>query len=57
MVDNESREKRQRVESFLMNKGKGSVIDDIDKIGDDVDLEDDEYISEKDLVIIDAIRA
>ena len=41
-----------------MDKGKGPVIDDVDEIGDDIDLEDAEYILEEDdLVIIDEIRA
>ena len=57
-VDSESREKRQRVDSSSMDKGKGPVIDDVDETRDDIDPEDAEYILEEDdLVIVDEIRA
>ena len=38
VIDNESKEKRQRVDSFSsVNKGKGSIVDDADETGDDID--------------------
>ena len=38
MVDNEFREKRQRFDSSSsMDRGKGSVVDDVEEIKDDID--------------------
>ena len=40
-----------------MDKGKGSVIDDVDETRNDIDPEDAKYILEDDLVTVDEIRA
>jgi len=56
--ENESRAKRQRVDSSSsVDKGKGPAVDD-DETGDDIDPEDAEYMLEEDaLVIMGEIRA